>query len=165
MTTADTNSACIRVCGRRARPIKPKGAQTRHNPWWRAAEAARTILTIGDAGPFDPEDGARWSHGQAKVMELFTSIALALWNRHAEADDPLAGAGVAVIDDLDALLHPETQRLILPALRRAFPRIQIIGSTHSPIALTSLGPGQIMKLSHQQGGVAATCRNGADDAP
>ena len=160
MKTADTSAACISVCGRRARPIKPDSGRSAHNPWWRAADAARSILTAGGAGPFDPADGARWSHGQAKTMEMFTRIATGLWAKHRNAYDPLAGAGVALIDDIDAMLHPHTQQLVLPALEHAFPMLQIICSTHSPAVLTTVRPTQIIELTHQRSLV--TPRYGAE---
>ena len=158
MKTADTGAACISVCGRRARPIKPEGAHSAHNPWWRAADAARAVLTAGGSGPFDPADGARWSHGQAKTMEMFTRIATGLWAKHRNAYDPLSGTGVALIDDIDAMLHPQAQQLVLPALEHAFPMLQIICSTHSPVVLTTVRPTQIIELAYQRSLVTAQYR-------
>ena len=40
-----------------------------------------------------------------------------------------------MIDELDLHLHPQWQRTIVESLRTAFPKIQFIASTHSPIPL------------------------------
>ena len=148
MAPEDAAAAAIVLSGRRARPIKPDGLETAGSACWRrAVEAARGVLEIGDAGPFDPGDAARWSHGQAKVMEIFTSTALALRSRYADADNPLAGAGVAVIDDIDAMLHIGIQQTLLPTFRDTFPNVQVICATHSPFVLATAEPGGTVELS------------------
>ncbi|MCW5976626.1 MAG: AAA family ATPase [Bryobacteraceae bacterium] len=45
--------------------------------------------------------------------------------------------GVLLIDEVDAHLHPRWQRCVLPALRAALPKVQIIVTTHSPFVITS----------------------------
>lgn len=46
--------------------------------------------------------------------------------------------GIVLIDEVDLHLHPAWQQQVLSALRRAFPRIQFIVSTHSPQVLSSV---------------------------
>lgn len=41
--------------------------------------------------------------------------------------------GVAMIDEVDLHLHPEWQLVVLPTISRAFPRLQFLCTTHSPI--------------------------------
>jgi predicted ATP-binding protein involved in virulence len=49
--------------------------------------------------------------------------------------DPLKCSGILLIDELDVHLHPRWQREIVPLIIKAFPRIQIIITTHSPLVL------------------------------
>ena len=41
--------------------------------------------------------------------------------------------GILLIDELEQHLHPRWQRTILGQLRKSFPKLQIIATTHSPL--------------------------------
>lgn len=45
--------------------------------------------------------------------------------------------GIVFIDEIDLHLHPSLAAEILPRLRRSFPRLQFIISTHSPLVITN----------------------------
>lgn len=55
-------------------------------------------------------------------------------------------AGVVLIDEIDLHLHPKWQRRVVMDLKKAFPKIQFIASTHSPFILQSLLPGEVIDL-------------------
>jgi hypothetical protein len=48
--------------------------------------------------------------------------------------------GIVVIDELEQHLHARWQRTIVDDLRRVFPNIQFIASTHSPLIASNVGP-------------------------
>ena len=50
--------------------------------------------------------------------------------------------GIVLIDELDLHLHPKWQRRIIEDLRRTFPKIQFIATTHSPFLIQSLRSGE-----------------------
>lgn len=50
--------------------------------------------------------------------------------------------GVVLIDELDLHLHPKWQRRIVDDLRRTFPLLQFICTTHSPFLIQSLWSGE-----------------------
>jgi predicted ATP-binding protein involved in virulence len=52
-------------------------------------------------------------------------------------------AGILIIDEVDLHLHPEWQQRIVEMLRSAFPKLQLIFSTHSPQVLSSVYAKQI----------------------
>ena len=54
--------------------------------------------------------------------------------------------GIVLIDEVDQHLHPGWQQRILTALRRAFPKIQLVITTHSPEVLTTVDWHQIRIL-------------------
>jgi len=54
--------------------------------------------------------------------------------------------GIVLIDEVDQHLHPGWQQRILTALRRAFPQVQFIVTTHSPEVLTTVESRQIRIL-------------------
>jgi predicted ATP-binding protein involved in virulence len=47
----------------------------------------------------------------------------------------ISHSGVVLIDEIDAHLHPEWQREIGFWLKRHFPKVQFLVTTHSPIIL------------------------------
>lgn len=51
--------------------------------------------------------------------------------------------GIVMIDEVDLFLHPAWQQRILPDLRRIFPKIQFIVTTHSPQVISSVPPESI----------------------
>lgn len=54
--------------------------------------------------------------------------------------------GVVVIDELDLYLHPRWQQHILGDLRRAFPHIQFVVSSHSPYIIQSVYSRNVITL-------------------
>lgn len=54
--------------------------------------------------------------------------------------------GIVLIDELDLHLHPNWQRRIVNDLKKAFPKIQFITTTHSPFIVQSLKSDEIWNL-------------------
>lgn len=65
------------------------------------------------------------------------SIAFDLANRAYLLNRNCNPTGVCFIDEIDLHLHPSLAQEILDRLRYAFPRLQIIVSTHSPVVLSN----------------------------
>lgn len=60
-----------------------------------------------------------------------------------EADyevEPKDMVGLVLIDEIDAYLHPLWQVELIPALKKTFPKMQFVVSTHSPLVLAGLRP-------------------------
>ena len=55
-----------------------------------------------------------------------------------EADEPLHGHGIVIIDEIELHLHPKWQQDILLGLQDTFPGIQFIVTTHSPQVLSTV---------------------------
>lgn len=71
--------------------------------------------------------------------------------------DPLEGAALVGIDEIDLHLHPRWQRTVLPQLMRLFPRTQFVVTTHSPIVVQSaIDQGStVLRLAEEDGSVTA----------
>ncbi|MED1124344.1 AAA family ATPase [Bacillus atrophaeus] len=54
--------------------------------------------------------------------------------------------GIVLIDELDLHLHPTWQRRIVEDLKRTFPKVQFITTSHSPFIIQSLEEGELRKL-------------------
>jgi predicted ATP-binding protein involved in virulence len=65
--------------------------------------------------------------------------------------------GIVLIDEIDLHLHPSWQVDLVPTLRRVFPRIQFVATTHSPMVLPGLERDEITLLRlDPEGNVEAT---------
>jgi len=58
----------------------------------------------------------------------------------------ISHAGIVLIDEIDAHLHPEWQRQIGGWFKRLFPNIQFIVTTHSPLICQAADQGGIFRL-------------------
>lgn len=61
-------------------------------------------------------------------------------------------SGVLLLDEIDLHLHPEWQRVVVPTLARALPKLQFIVTTHSPLVVGSLERENLFVLSEEEGG-------------
>jgi predicted ATP-binding protein involved in virulence len=59
-------------------------------------------------------------------------------NPHLGEEAAAGTPGILLIDELDMHLHPRWQQLVIGLLRDAFPRFQLIISTHSPHLLSTV---------------------------
>lgn len=91
------------------------------------------------------EDGhiAPWSElsdGYYTFLVLVGDIArrAVMLNERDGAEAPQLVEGVVLIDEIDLHLHPRWQRVALKGLRKAFPKLQFVVTTHSPQVLSSV---------------------------
>lgn len=84
------------------------------------------------------------SDGQRTMLGLFCDLArrASLLNPHFGGEASAKTSGVVLIDELDLHLHPRWQRRIIEDLRRIFPKIQFICTSHSPFLIQSLRSGE-----------------------
>lgn len=57
---------------------------------------------------------------------------------------------IVLIDELDLHLHPEWQQKVVEDLNQAFPRMQFIATTHSPLIVGGLPHSQVYRLENGQ---------------
>ena len=84
------------------------------------------------------------SDGYQSVLGLTCDIIASLRALQPGALD--ASEAVVIIDELGAHLHPRWRMRIVDSLRRAFKRVQFIGSTHDPLCLRGLENGEAVVL-------------------
>lgn len=77
-----------------------------------------------------------------------------------EAGEPVAAQdmeGTVLVDEIDLHLHPAWQVKLIPALKKVFPRLQFIATTHSPMILPALSADEVFLLTQdEEGSVVAT---------
>ena len=83
---------------------------------------------------------------------------IARWVRQREADgDLLVGdilgqmTGLVLIDEIDLHLHPRWQMRVIDDVRRIFPRLSFVVTTHNPLTLQGARPGEVFVMSWGDG--------------
>ncbi len=123
---------------------------------WYDSDSQEIAISIdGDAQPF-----GNLSAGQRVMLAMVADLAIRMVTQNnylvppeglGAEDEPWPRVlsqtpGVVLIDELDVHLHPKWQRRICGDLQRAFPKLQFIGTTHSPQIIGEVLPGQIVRL-------------------
>lgn len=124
------------------------------------ALALKDLLMLEDEDRFDRVDGrveatvygstvplAQLSDGFQSVIALGGNIMMGLFERWTAVEDAEA---IVLIDELEAHLHPTWKIEIVNRLRRTFPRVAFIASTHDPLALKGLEQGEIAVLRRDE---------------
>jgi len=91
-------------------------------------------------------------NGQRSVLSMVGDVAYkaTILNPHLGAEAIRAAKGIILIDEIDLHLHPTWQKLIIPALLRAFPYLQFVATTHSPFVIQSLSEGVMLDLDEME---------------
>lgn len=63
---------------------------------------------------------------------------------------PLGARGVLLIDEMDLHLHPVWKRNLVDFLNSAFPNLQIIATTHSPLSVQQCGEGELFVVRREE---------------
>ena len=95
-------------------------------------------------------DLSQLSDGERSLLAMICDLGRRLALANPLFKNPLYGAGVVLIDELELHLHPKWQREVRENLRRTFPNIQFIATTHSPFVIQSLQPGELINLDPEE---------------
>ena len=101
---------------------------------------------------FDTFIGLReLSDGFQSILSLSTDIMSALIEKwqHARIEESEA---VVLIDEIEVHLHPSWKMEIVGRLRKCFPRVTFLVTTHDPLCLKGLYDGEIVKLERDEEG-------------
>ncbi|NTU49918.1 MAG: AAA family ATPase [Desulfobulbaceae bacterium] len=89
---------------------------------------------------------AQLSDGYRNLLAIVLDFARRLAMANPSWSNPLEAPGILLIDEIELHLHPRWQQQVIPALQRAFPKTQLIVSTHSPAVLTTVRRENILLL-------------------
>ena len=87
------------------------------------------------------------SSGEANIVSLVGQIVL---NVHAAQDKNIPC--IVLIDEIDNSLHPQWQLKICNLLKKAFPDVQFIVSSHSPFVWSELNRDEVIWLERDSEG-------------
>ena len=130
------------LSARPGEPMRPGTSTTRIS-----IHDVRDIPTIDL--PYGPVPVVHASAGMKRILAL-AYLMVWTWREHVEAarlkNTPPSRSLVVLIDEVEAHLHPQWQRVLLPALLRVARElsgvtdVQLLATTHAPLVLASLEP-------------------------
>ena len=102
------------------------------------------------------------SQGTQSIIQFVAHLLLRYAEYYDFPPDLRDKPGIAIVDEIDAHLHPTWQRRIIPTLTDNFPNLQIFCSTHSPLMLAGLRAEQVRLLHRDEHGKVAVAMNESD---
>lgn len=92
------------------------------------------------------------SDGYRGIVHLTADLAYRAiqLNPHLGERAVLDTEGIVLIDEIDMHLHPKWQRHVIEDLKRTFPKLQFIVTTHSPFIVQSLKAEEVINLDGNQ---------------
>ncbi len=89
---------------------------------------------------------ARWIHHRRTRKELVSR------------DFTSEMRGVVLLDEIDLHLHPRWQRELIPAVRRVFPKLTFVVTTHNPLTVIGAREGEVFVLRRRKGASGVEAR-------
>lgn len=115
--------------------------------------AQRFEMEVGDSQTRRIKVPAAWlSQGYQSLIAWVADFVGHILLEAGEAIEPATMEGVVLVDELDVHLHPTWQVRLIPALKRVFPRLQFIATTHSPMVLPALDASEVFLLTQDAEG-------------
>lgn len=87
--------------------------------------------------------------GYRTMTAWMVDLASRLFERYGDLPDPLAGAAVCLVDEIDLHLHPRWQRDLIERLTAIFPQTQFIATAHSPLVVQAAPHANIVVLRRE----------------
>jgi energy-coupling factor transporter ATP-binding protein EcfA2 len=120
-----------------------------------AALTPGLVLSDGGVNPKSPQeiqvmtdDGLvpieAVSQGTSSLFGWVGVLVQRMFDVYHDKPEPWMEPALVLIDEVDAHMHPKWQRTLAPALQRVFPRLQVLGTTHSPLMVPSLEARQVV---------------------
>jgi len=107
-------------------------------------KGSRILFTVGDhQAPLND-----LSAGYQTVVGMACAIMRMLFERW---ENLLSASAIVLIDELDAHLHPRWKMRIVSSLRKAFPQVQFVASTHDPLVLRGIRNKEVAVLRRVPG--------------
>lgn len=83
------------------------------------------------------------SEGYQAMAAWAGDILYRMTETFTDRKDPLAARGLLLIDEMDLHLHPIWKRGLVDFLNAAFPNLQIVATTHSPLSIQECNEGEL----------------------
>jgi energy-coupling factor transporter ATP-binding protein EcfA2 len=92
------------------------------------------------------------SQGMSSLLSWVGFTLQRMFEVYARHDAPQNASALVIVDEIDAHLHPEWQRQLVPIVRKHLPNVQVVATTHSPLIVSALEPQNIRVASRDENG-------------
>jgi predicted ATP-binding protein involved in virulence len=93
------------------------------------------------------------SQGTLSLTSWVGILLQRLYEIHGDKEsDPTKMYALVLMDEIDAHMHPDWQRRIVYNLKKVFPNIQFIVSTHSPLVVSGMPVNQLLRFKRDTDG-------------
>lgn len=91
---------------------------------------------------FQTKDGwfryTQLGYGYQSMLSWIVDLCRRMFDAYPDSKNPLHEGAIVLVDEIDLHLHPKWQREIISYLSEAFPKVQFIVTTHSPLVVQSM---------------------------
>ena len=87
--------------------------------------------------------------GYRTTITWMVDLAVRLFKRYPDSEDPLAEPAIVLVDEIDLHMHPKWQRDIMQFLTDRFPNTQFIVTAHSPLVVQAAQDANIVLLRRE----------------
>ncbi len=87
--------------------------------------------------------------GYRTTIAWMVDLAVRLFKRYPDSEDPLAEPAIVLVDEIDLHMHPKWQRDIMQFLTDRFPNTQFIVTAHSPLVVQAAQDANIVLLQRE----------------
>jgi hypothetical protein len=86
------------------------------------------------------------SQGSTSLIGWVGILMQRLFEVYDPGEKPMEKYALVLMDEIDAHMHPSWQQTLVSNLRRVFPKIQFIATTHSPLIVSGMPPCQLFRF-------------------
>jgi predicted ATPase len=86
------------------------------------------------------------SQGTISLIGWVGILLQRLYEVYGDETEPRKRHALVLMDELDAHMHPIWQQTLVPSLATAFPRVQFVGTTHSPLVVGGMRETQVFRF-------------------
>jgi energy-coupling factor transporter ATP-binding protein EcfA2 len=91
------------------------------------------------------------SQGTSSVFGWIGALLQRMYEIYGDQPGVEAKPALVLVDEIDAHMHPDWQRKIVPLIKSLFPNLQVFATTHSPLIIGSMEKNEIYHLRRREG--------------
>ncbi|HEV2800890.1 MAG TPA: AAA family ATPase [Pyrinomonadaceae bacterium] len=148
----------------RSRPDSPEAAKNaaRYSALRKAFFEILAELTPGVCCEFETVDEETWqvmvrtrdgvvpidlvSQGTSSILGWVGTLLQRMYEIHGDEPGVESKPALVLVDEIDAHMHPDWQRKLVPMVRKRFPNLQLCVTTHSPLIVGNMEQKEIYHL-------------------
>lgn len=89
------------------------------------------------------------SQGTTSILGWVGTLLQRMLEIHGKSDQPEHEAALVLVDEIDAHMHPEWQQSLVPLIKKHFPRLQVIATSHSPLVVGNLEAREVLHVRRE----------------